>query len=168
MRTTHRVIRFREGPEQPFHFRLVERHVHFDGRVASSRCSDFRLQRINRNRSILALQPIEDFPQQMFRVVRSNPRRHSLNRNTLWPHRFDFKSIRSQFLTNFFVDDELPWRQLDNHGHQQALRFDLSRAACFEVLFEEHSLMSDVLVYDPQTFAVHRHNETGAHLTERL
>lgn len=34
VRAAHRVIRFRELLEEPFHFRSVERRVYFDGRMA--------------------------------------------------------------------------------------------------------------------------------------
>src|SRR5580765_2895571 len=34
VRAAHRTIRFRKRAKQPFHFRLIERHVHLDGRVA--------------------------------------------------------------------------------------------------------------------------------------
>src|SRR5580704_15528782 len=47
MRTTHRTIRFRQRPKQPFHFRLIQRHIYFDRRVARRRSRNLRLQSIN-------------------------------------------------------------------------------------------------------------------------
>src|SRR6266550_3483791 len=43
VRTAHRAIGFRQRVQQPFHFRLFERHVHLDRRVARRGRRDFCL-----------------------------------------------------------------------------------------------------------------------------
>ena len=59
-------------------------------------------------------------------------------------------------------------RKLENHGHQHALAFDFAGAARFEVLLEEDALVRDVLIDDPQAFAVDGDDEAGADLPERF
>ena len=41
-------------------------------------------------------------------------------------------------------------------------------AARAQVLFEQNTFVSDVLVNDPKAFAVHGHDVAGAHLAQRL
>ena len=78
------------------------------------------------------------------------------------------KPLARKLFGNFFVDDQLARRKLENHGHQHALALDFSGATRFEVLLEQDALVGYVLVDDPQTFAIHRDDETGADLAERL
>src|SRR5215471_10959457 len=68
MRTTHGAIRLCQRTQQPLHLRLVQRHVHFNRRVARCGCRNLRLQGIDRKRGVFALDSINNFDQQMFRV----------------------------------------------------------------------------------------------------
>src|SRR5271169_1521238 len=95
MRATHWAICFRQRPEQPLHHRLIERHVYLDGRMTSGRSRDFRLQRVNRNRHVFSLDAVEDFRQKFLRVRCGHASRYSLNRDTAWSHRLDFKAVRA-------------------------------------------------------------------------
>ena len=91
-----------------------------------------------------------------------------MDRHAARPHRLDFEAVGRQFFGYFFVDHQLARRQFQDHGHEHALAFDFARAARFQVLLEQDALVRDVLIDDPQAFAVHRDDETGADLAERL
>src|SRR6266436_5896718 len=67
VRAAHRAIGFCKRGEQPFHFRLVERHVDFDRRMARGRRRNFCLQRFDGNGCVFALDAVENFRQKFFR-----------------------------------------------------------------------------------------------------
>ena len=83
-------------------------------------------------------------------------------------HRRHVETVRGKLLGNLIEDHALPRRQLRHDRHQQALPGERAFAARAQVLFEQHALVRHVLVDDPQSFAIHRHDEAGVHLSQRL
>ena len=83
-------------------------------------------------------------------------------------HQLRFESVGAQLFADLLERHELPRTQLDDQRHQQALPAERALAPRPQVLLEEHALVRHVLVDDPQAFAVHRHDEAGAHLPQRL
>ena len=102
MRAAHRTIGLGQGVQEPFHFRLFERRVHLDRRVARGGRRDFRLQCFNRNRRVFALDAIENFGEQFVSIGRANPGGHGLDRHAFRTHGLDFKSVREQFFRDLF------------------------------------------------------------------
>ena len=168
VRAAHRAIRFRQGGEEPLHFCLVERHVDFDRGVTRGAGGDFGLQRFDGDGGVFALDAIKNFGEQFFGVVAGDAGGDRLNRDAARAHRFDLEAIGGEFVGNFFVDDELARREFENHRHQHALAFDFAGAARFEVLLEEDAFVGDVLIDDPEAFAVDGDDKAGADLAERF
>src|SRR6266852_3577851 len=162
----HGAIGFCEGGEEPFHFGLVERHVDFDGGVARGGGGDFGLQRFDGDGGIFALDAVENFREQFFRVAAGDAGRSGLNRYAARAHGLDFETVGAELFGDFFVDDQLARGQLENHGHEHALAFDSSGAAGFEVLLKQDAFVSDMLVDKPEAFAVDGDDKAGADLAE--
>src|SRR6266851_3639206 len=135
VRTAHRTIGFRQRVQEPLHFRLFERHVHFDRRMTCGRGGDFRLQGFDGNCSVFALDAVQNFSEQLFRVGRSHARRDGLDRHAFGSHWLHFKAIRRQLLRDFFEGNDLSRRKLDHQRHEHALRLHFSRAARFAAQF---------------------------------
>ena len=64
--------------------------------------------------------------------------------------------------------DHLVWLQIDQHGHQQPLTLDALDFALAQDLLEEHALVGDMLVDDPEALVVDGENERLAQLPQRL
>src|SRR5581483_9378472 len=58
--------------------------------------------------------------------------------------------------------------ELDDERHEHLLRLDAGGGALPQDALEEHALVGDVLVDDPQAAGVHRENERIANLAQRL
>ncbi len=93
---------------------------------------------------------------------------NGLNCDAARAHRFDLEAVGGEFVGDFFVDDELARGKFENHRHQHALAFDFAGATRFEMLLEEDALVRDVLIDDPEAFAVDGDDEAGADLAERF
>ena len=168
VRAAHRAIGFGESCEEPLHFCLIERHVDLDRGVTSGAGGDFGLQRFDRDRGVFAFDAVENFGQQLFGVGSRNTRGNGLNRYAARAHGFDLETIGGEFVGDFFVDDELARREFENHRHEHALAFDFSGAARFEMLLKKDAFVRDVLVDDPEPFAVHGDDEARADLAQRF
>jgi hypothetical protein len=59
-------------------------------------------------------------------------------------------------------------KQVDEHGHEEALAFDALGLALAEKFFEENTLVGHVLIDDPEAFVVGGEDEGFAQLAERL
>src|SRR5260370_10074365 len=103
MRAAHRRFSLGELAEQPFHLGLIERHIDLDGRMASGGGGNRRLQGIDRNRLVLALDAIEDFLAQALGVGIRHAGRRTLNGYALRPHLRAVKSIDGQLLADLFA-----------------------------------------------------------------
>src|SRR5579864_8095389 len=93
VRAAHGAIGLGEGSEEPFHFRLVERHVDFDGRVARGRRGDFGLQRFDGDGRVFALDAVENFGEEFFGVAARDARGSGLDGDAARAHEFDFKTV---------------------------------------------------------------------------
>jgi len=130
---------------------MFQRHVHFDRRMASGRRRDFRLQRFNRNRGILALDAVEisrsSFSASAAPTPPALPESHALHsmRSTSNP----LTASSSAILPKITICG----RKIDDDGHQHTLDSTLPSAR-FQMLLEEHALVSDVLVdnHNPSPF----------------
>jgi len=80
--------------------------------------------------------------------------------------RFRFKPIRAKLFADLLECRELPRTQFNDHRHQEALPSKLALAPRPQMLLEQYALVGDVLVDDPQAFAVHRHDEAAVHLAK--
>src|SRR5712692_6873127 len=89
----HGAIGFGEGGQEPFHFCLVERHVDFDGGVARGGGGDFGLQRFDGDGGIFALDAVENFREQFFRVAAGDAGGSGLNRYAARAHGLDFETV---------------------------------------------------------------------------
>src|SRR6202790_1859733 len=101
---THRAIGFGEGGEEPFHFGLVERHVDFDGSVAGGRSGNFGLQRFDGDGGVFALDAVENFGEEFFRVAASDACGRGLNRHAARAHGLDFETVGAYLFGDFLVD----------------------------------------------------------------
>src|SRR5579871_5428826 len=166
VRAAHGAISFCERVEQPFHFCVIERHVHLNGGVASGGRGDFRLKRFDGDGGVFAVDAVENFGEKFFGVGCLDASRHGLNSDAARAHGLNFETVGRQFFCDFLEDDDLARREFEDKRHEHALRFNFAGAACSEVLFEEDAFVRDVLVDDPQAFAVDGDDEAGADLTE--
>src|SRR5229473_2748679 len=89
----HGAIGFGEGGEKPFHFGLVERHIDFDGGVARGGGGDFGLQCLDGDGGVFALDAVENFGEELLRVVRSDSRGSGLNGDAARAHGLDFETV---------------------------------------------------------------------------
>jgi len=78
------------------------------------------------------------------------------------------RTVGDHFFRDFLEDDDLARGEFENERHEHALRFDIAGTAGGEVLFEEDAFMGDVLVDNPEAFAIDGYDEAGTHLAKRL
>ena len=115
---------------------------------------------------MLALDTIQDFRHQPLGVGIRHARRRGLNGHALRAHRRHIESVGGELLADVFENRALPRRQVHHDRHQQPLARQRPFAPRTQMLLEEHAFVGHVLIDDPQTLGVHRHNETRVHLPE--
>ena len=64
-----------------------------------------------------------------------------------------------QFVGDFGEDGLLRGGEFEHQRHEQALAFDSLRGALLQNFFEEHALVGDVLVDDPESFFIDGQDE---------
>src|SRR4029077_13011810 len=92
----------------------------------------------------------------------------NLDGDTARAERLGLKTVAREFVGDFAEDCLLRRRQLQYDRHEQALALDLHGRPLLQRALEKYTLVSHVLVDDPQTVFVHRQNEGVANLSQRL
>ena len=110
---------------------------------------DLGLHGIDGNGLPLALDPAEDFSQQLLGVGAGHSGRRRMNRHALLAHRGHVEAVGRKLLGNLIEDDALARRKIDNDRLQQPLAGDLALATGENVLLKENPLMGHVLVDQP-------------------
>ena len=128
----------------------------------------FDCQPIHGDGLIFALDAIEDFEQQALGIGRCDSGGRGLNGDAARAHERDFEAVGRELVGDLREDHFLARRELCDDGNQHALTGELSLTARAEMLLEKNALVGDVLVDNPETFAVYGHDEAGIHLAERL
>jgi hypothetical protein len=77
-----------------------------------------------------------------------------------------FEAVVFEFAGDLGKDCLLRGREFEHDGHEQALAFHFLRRALLQDAFEEHALVGDVLVDDPEAVFVYGEDERIAYLAE--
>ena len=79
-----------------------------------------------------------------------------------------FEAVECQFIGNLGKDRLLRRGEFEQQRHEQALAFHFLGGPLLEDFFEEHALVGDVLIDDPETFVIDGQDERLANLAQRL
>ena len=79
---------------------------------------------------------------------------------------FGFEAVALELFGDLGEGDHLCGEEIDEQRHEQALALDAFGVAVAQDLFEEHALVGDVLVDDPEAFFVGGEDEGVAELAE--
>ena len=167
MRAGHRTIGFRKFAEQPLHLVRREWRIDLDGGVTGDTGSNPRPDFFQVDLLLFALELVEELVQHAFHVGSLHAAWRGLHGDGSRPERLGIEAVDAEFVADLGEDRLLCRRELDDDRHQETLRLDLCGGTLPQHFFEQNTLMSDVLVDDPQTFGARGQDEAVAHLAQR-
>src|SRR6201988_3959463 len=162
------MIGFREFGQQPFHLVLFQRHVDFDSRMARDRGGNTRANLLQVQRLLFAGELIEQFVKHVFDRRGLHSRGSDFDGDTAHAEWLGLETVARELVGNFAEDRLLRRRQFQHDRHQQALALDSHRRPPLQHALEKYTLVSHVLVYDPQAIFVYREDEGVANLAQWL
>ena len=168
MRAAGGQLGFAQFAEQPGHAFGVERHVDLDGGVAGDGGGDARA----RGPEVLALietvDLLQHFDQHAFELAAFEADGRGLNGEGARAEGLDFEAVAFELRSDLGEGDHLGGREVDEQWHEQTLALHALDFALAQNFFEEHALVRDVLVDDPEAFLVGGEDEGLAELADGL
>jgi len=160
------VVSPRERGQQPFHTGGIEGHVDFDGGVAGDRGGDagaggFEVVGLRGGAGLL-----KDFKDHALQFCTAKAGRRGFDGDGVGAEGLGFAAVAFQLRGERREDHHLLGEQVDQHRHKEALAFDALSLALAEDFFEEHALVGDMLIDDPEAFVVGGEDEGLAQLAE--
>ena len=150
--------------EQPFHFVLFQWHVDLDSGVAGYGGGNSSAHGFEIDGLLFTSQLFEDFVEQVLDLRGVYAGRGEFDRNAAGSEGLGLKTVAGQLFGNLSKNSLLRRRQVDDERHQQTLAFDPLDCALAHDAFEEHALVSDVLIDDPEAIFVDGQNKSVSNL----
>ena len=152
--------------EEPLHAGGIEGHIDLDGGVAGDGGGDagaggFEVVGLGGGSGLL-----EDFMDHALELAAGEAGGRGFDGDGVGAEGLGFAAVVLQFRGNGGEDDHLLGKQVDEHGHEEALALDAFRLALAEDFFEENALVGDVLIDDPEAFIVGGEDEGFAELAQ--
>jgi hypothetical protein len=161
------MLRASEFGEQPVDLGWFKWRVDFDGGVAGDRGGDAMAAGFGVFDLLFTVGDGEDLFEHALEFFAFESDRGGFDSDGLGAEGLGLEAVAFELVGEAGEGDHLRWKKVDKERHEKALTLDALNLAVAENLFEENTLVGDVLVDNPQAFVVDGENEGVAELAER-